>query len=195
MVNAIAIILAAGESSRMGQPKWRLPFNARHCFLEALISVYLKAGISRIVVVMNPGHLDEFAFHAAAGECVLIGNNNPGAGRIRSVELGISAMDDGTHAFLQNVDNPFTTADLIDQMWHLRDTADYVVPVFQKKRGHPLLLGPAVLNMLRTGHADCDFKELLHGFPSAELHCSDRHILVNINTPETYNSFFPLALK
>lgn len=195
MHKAAAIILAAGESTRMGHPKWQLPFDQKQCFLEALISVYREAGFRRIVVVMNPGQLHKFSFLNAARSCILIENNNPGEGRLRSVELGISAIGDCSRTFLQNIDNPFTTTDLIRQMLSLRETADYVVPVCNEKRGHPLLIGQAVINMLKTGHPDCDFRNLLIGFSYTELHYQDQHILIDINTPEIYASCFPSILK
>lgn len=195
MHKAAAIILAAGESSRMGQPKWQLPFDQKQCFLEALISVYREAGFRRIVVVMNRGQLHEFSIRTAASSCMLIENNNPGEGRLRSVELGISAIGDCSRTFLQNIDNPFTTTDLIRQMVQLSDTADYVVPVCKEKRGHPLLIGQAVINMLKTGHPDCDFRNLLREFSCTELHYHDPRIHININTPEIYASCFPAILK
>jgi molybdopterin-guanine dinucleotide biosynthesis protein A len=48
------LILAAGQSIRMGRPKFMLMYNEKYTFLEKMCLDYSKCGFSEIKVVLNP---------------------------------------------------------------------------------------------------------------------------------------------
>lgn len=183
--NTIVVILAAGAGNRMGVPKWKLPFNSERNFLEHLVFTYSCAGFNRIAVVMTQEESEEFEGTATARKCKMVINNQPRSGRNHSVGLGLAAFGQYGFAFIQNVDNPFTTPELIIEMWHGRLSDGFVVPAFEGKPGHPVLLGGLLCReFLRHKTPDLHFRTWLYSFPKRAIETRSPRILQNINTPD-----------
>lgn len=184
------IILAGGHAGRMGYPKLFLKIN-QATFIEAITKVYIAAGIQNIVLVLNEKyHTPEWMplIDPLLPMIKIIVNNHPEKGRLHSIMLGrtLSGMSD--YVYLQNCDNPVIQAAWLDALWKHRLPGGYVVPKYQGRGGHPVLLSRSILRQL-PDTLDQTLKQLLQDFPSAVVEIDDERLLWNVNTPEDYERF------
>ncbi len=180
-----ALIPAAGLSDRMGIPKALLRHGCGSSFARYLLNCYGIFGCNPVVLVINPQLKDS---ELTSGKHLTILNPDPETGRTHSIRLGLLAMPSGTPCFVHNVDNPYLTPELLDAMRAVVTPNHYVVPVFEGKGGHPLLLGSAVADAIRNNADPSDFRSLLSSWQRKEITWPDERILLNINTPEDYRS-------
>jgi CTP:molybdopterin cytidylyltransferase MocA len=179
------IILAAGESKRMGKPKASLMVNSRESFLSYLVKGYLQIPDNNIVVI-----------HSSVVEPVDYGsrvhwlqNNDPQKGRYYSIWLAAKICSPGSACLIHNVDQPFIDSRIVKEMIMLLTPDSYVVPTYGGKGGHPVFLGSEIINFI-VGHPEnLDFREVLSGFRRKEVKWDDSRILLNINTKEDYLHF------
>jgi len=187
-----AIILAAGFSNRMGQCKALLSFDKEKTFLEKIIEEYIKFGTSEIVVVINKTIENELINNAHFDEKVkFVINHKPEIGRWSSIITGLKELKNEGNCFIQNVDNPFVTSELLVDIDKNINADNYVVPVFKAKGGHPIIIGHEIIkNILTFDDTDRDLKEYLTKFKRTEVEVNDENILININTMEDYMKYF-----
>ena len=161
------IILAAGLSGRMGFPKPFLKWDAKSTFLEKIIAEYFSFGSREIIVVMNnEGYFrvkNEMPQIEKFAKIVI--NKEPEKGRFRSVQLGLTAIVKRQPCFIQNIDNPFVKFNLLAGMSKHTEPHSYVVPVYEGKGGHPILLSLEITNyILSMDEEDRDLRKLLNKF-------------------------------
>src|SRR2546425_10117720 len=146
-----AILLAGGESSRMGQPKALLPWGDQR-LVEYQIDQLLQPPIERVFVVL--GHEAERITPVIdrAGAEVLV-NELYKRGRASSLRAGARAVADDTRTILVlDVDQPRprrVIQRLIEN--HVRASNLITVPTFEGKRGHPTVVDGWLLPELRRG--------------------------------------------
>ncbi len=190
-----AIILSAGKSERFGSPKCFLKFNSSISFLERLTMVYIDANIPDIVIVLNT----ETAKKAKElikplknkTNITTIINEHPEDGRFFSVKLGVNAINTKNSAFIQNIDNPFTTTALLEQMMKRLLVGKYVVPENNNKHGHPVLVSAEILQDIKKAtQPETNLRAILEKYPFEQLKTNDSNIHANINTKEEYRKYF-----
>jgi len=183
--NTIAVILAAGNGHRIGTSKWKLRFSPQQSFLEHLTTVYASPLIGQIVVVLSKYNSFGASGMSLPDNTSIILNEEPSRGRNHSIRLGLESVEKYDFAFIQNIDNPFTSRELITRMWEMRQPDTAVVPAFNKKAGHPVLLGRHLcLDLLRQPTATFHFRNWLMSQKCRMTETNDASILANINTPE-----------
>jgi molybdenum cofactor cytidylyltransferase len=189
------IILAAGMSSRMGVPKPFLKWDKHKTFLEKILDTYYSFSFeaAQIILELNPEgykfiqtELPEIVEYAE-----IIINKNPERGRFSSLKLGLQNLIKTSSCYIQNADNPFVTEGLLASMKERIKPDSYVVPTYQGKGGHPILIGTEIIkSLLLLDDADIDLKEPLKTFKKVEVETTDMNILVNINSQEDYHNYF-----
>ena len=65
----------------------------------------------------------------------------------------------------------------------------YCVPVFNRKSGHPVLIGSEIVKQFRNGEGTADFKQVLSSYKRIDVAVGDERILLNVNTLEQYQRF------
>jgi len=186
------IILAAGKSGRMGKPKFLLEHVSGETFLHRLITVYQRAGIHEMVVVVNNiDFKNQLEYFSTLPERVkIIQNPTPEQGRLLSIQLGAGAFSGNTPCFIHNIDNPFVEITLLEQLHHSLREARYVKPVFAGKGGHPIFISDKIVAVLRDETNEFqDFKQLLDSFYGKRLEVEFEEVVLNVNTREDYHSF------
>lgn len=183
MIPVSALIPAAGKSDRMGSEKVLLPFLNGSTFASHLINSYLDIGCDPVVLVHNE-LLDRSQIKS--GPFVAVINKNQERGRSWSIYLGLQQIPENSACFLQNIDNPFTAPDLLTEMIKKVKPCGFVIPVFQGRGGHPVLLGHKVASFFRSQEKIADFRESLKNFERVEVRSLNEKILWNINTREEY---------
>jgi molybdenum cofactor cytidylyltransferase len=136
-----AVILAAGESKRMKVPKMLLPFNGK-TMIEKVIDNVSRSEVFRTLVVLG-AYRDEILgaiSHLSVSHCY---NENYRNGMLSSVKCGFKNLPLHFDAVLVFPgDQPMIEPEVINQIIKVyRETGKgIVIPVYRKKRGHPLLI-------------------------------------------------------
>jgi CTP:molybdopterin cytidylyltransferase MocA len=188
-----AIILAAGNSSRMKKPKFSLKYSGDISFLENILIKLQEAGCRQSIVVLNSDgekHLKDNPFTLPTNTIITI-NKHPEWERFYSLQCGLHASGTKYYSFILNVDNPFVETDILKALYDQKDKADYVFPTFKGKGGHPIMISPRVTkDILAEENMQTNLKDFLSHYPKKEVEVSDSRILANINTTEEYRRLF-----
>ena len=133
------ILLAAGLSSRMGEPKQLLPFG-ESTIVETVVDSMLGAKFNEVIVVV--GHCGaQVRTQLGTRPVRIVFNSDYREGMLTSAQTGIRTLQ-GNEAFaLMLVDQPFITSDLIDQVVsaYTQTNKGIALPSYNYKRGHPVI--------------------------------------------------------
>ncbi len=181
------LILAGGESQRMDQPKPFLKINGE-IFLEKIVNGYLKAGIKTISIVLNYQLIMNIPENISKNKSVkVIPNFHPEQGRSYSILIGLKKYIDIDFVFIHNVDNPFVEKNILDKMCLKKISNGFVVPSFNRKGGHPVLISKKIiLSILSRKKGFKPLNEILLNFKRVEVEMDSENILVNVNTWKEY---------
>ncbi len=186
--NFSAIILAAGYSGRMGQHKALLEYEANRCFARKIADDFLAFGCNRVIMVTNPmvaENIKEEDFNL--NDISLVVNTKPELGRFYSLSLGLSDIEPNQHIFVTNVDNPMVSDQALFIMADNAGKAYYIFPVYRGRGGHPILLSPEIIALIKKETTyDYNIKEYLSRFSKIGVEVNDESILININSPAEY---------
>lgn len=141
------ILLAAGLSTRMGQPKQLLPFG-KSTIVETGVENMLNAKYNEVVVVV--GHCaDQIKQLLCQRPVKIVYNPDYRDGMLTSAQVGIRSLNIGNNtnrsdrdAFsLMLVDQPFITSTLINKVIDAYTKTDksIVLPSYNNRRGHPVI--------------------------------------------------------
>ncbi len=182
------VILAAGFSSRMKSPKPFLKYDSNTLFIEKIIQTYREFGCEEIIVVFNPQGFEYYQLNKLKfpENTKLVINDVPDSPRFISVKLGLK-NNTSEYCFIQNVDNPFINIQTLQLLSENKDSSAYIVPVYDNKSGHPILLGADVINNISQLEGD-DYilSEILKQQKRIQLTINEPNIHYNINSPDNY---------
>jgi molybdenum cofactor cytidylyltransferase len=189
-----AVVLAAGQSKRMGRPKMTLPWGEK-TVIGQVVSILLKSGLEQIVVVTGGASQEvEAALRGLPVSLV----HNP---RYAEEEMAASLQVGLLHLKPVNVeaalialgDQPLLEVDVVRAVLneYMISRAPLVAPSYQMRRGHPWILDrslwPAVL-ALRPGET---IRSLMQAYRE-EIHyvlVDTPSILQDLDTPEDYIAY------
>jgi molybdenum cofactor cytidylyltransferase len=189
-----AVILSAGESSRMGRPKALLPIQGQ-TFLERIVAALTEAGLRQIFVVL--GHNAE----SMAGEIAhlpvnLLVNPDYCKGQLSSLQVAVRQLlaDEDCHGMLVHlVDHPYIDANLVNLLLQRFQTSGklIVLPRFHGKRGHPVIFARSLFEELLRAPLEEGAKAVVnaHRAETFEIDTADEGITVDIDTPELYRQY------
>ncbi|HEX9676370.1 MAG TPA: nucleotidyltransferase family protein, partial [Anaerolineales bacterium] len=178
------IVLAAGESSRLGVPKQLIPWRGRPLVWHATQAAR-QAGLSPVVVVI--GAWGDQVRMALEGEPVtLVENPVWQAGQSTSVRLGLAEVEAQAEAaaFLLS-DTPLVTGELIKQLLHTyqQTLAPLVAPRAGGRRANPVLFDRRTFADLRELEGDQGGRALFERYEPAWVDW-DESALLDLDTPE-----------
>jgi len=186
------LILAGGNSARMGTPKALLDYNGK-TFAEAVCDSVEKAGINRITLVAGV-HAEEITDTLSGrANCHIVVNPNPDEGMISSVRTGLRAVGDVSEAVIISlVDQPFIPSCIYHELvrtW-MMSNADVVIPRYNGKRGHPILLAKKVWPLCFTGPADLGLHWVTHhpSVKALDVDVECEFVVKDVDTPADYRS-------
>ena len=184
------LILAAGESSRMGQDKALLTYRGR-TFLETILQTLREAGINSLAVVL--GHHAEAIQRAVNLQgAQLVINRDYQRGQTSSLQVGLKALEspDLEAVVFHLVDHPAVSVETLKQLLESfrKSAAPVVIPTFQGRRGHPVLLGRALFKELLDLSPDEGANTVVRKYRDATqfVELDDRGILLDVDDAETY---------
>lgn len=191
-MNVAAIILAAGESSRMGRPKPLLPIDGT-TFLGYLLQQLQASRVSRTVVVL--GYRPHVVLDAMPQVRPLaVVNPNYSLGQLSSLHVGLEAVADGADAILLCLaDHPFISAELLDQLIeaHQRTHREIIIPTYGGARGHPVLFAGSLFAELKSAALDQGARAVVraHAADVLELATGEAGVVGDVDTPEQYEQW------
>ena len=193
MGDAWAILLAAGESSRMGQLKALLPWRGQPLLLHQ-VSALREGGADRVVVVL--GHRAEDLSPLLGGLDGVDWVFNPDylQGKTTSIKAGLSVLDREAvdEILLLNVDQPRSASD-IAHILQTHRAGDYsvTIPTCGGKGGHPICLSADLLDeLLAIDEESQGVKAVVQRRPESvnRFPLENPEILLDLNTPEQYRA-------
>ena len=181
-----AVILAAGKSRRSGEAN-KLLFEADGAPLVRRVAEAALASRA-IEVITVTGHEADLVATALAGlDLRVVHNPDYQGGLSTSLKAGISAVPEGrTGALVLLADMPRISADIIDLLIGRFEEGggnDICAPVFDRRRGHPVLWPRRFFPQLLELSGDTGGRDLLKrnaaGISAVEVDTADIHFDVD----------------
>ena len=186
-----ALILAAGQSSRMGQHKMLLPLLGKPLLIHA-VDHALAAGFDEIIVVV--GHHADHLRAALEGYRVrIVENPDYQQGQSTSVRAGIAALDPSTEAVIILLgDQPLVTPAILTrllQAWQ-RSGKPIAAPFYNRQRGNPVLFARALFPELLNVSGDQGGREVLqrHASEIEPVQMDDANAAQDLDTWQDYQA-------
>ena len=184
-----AVILAAGESKRMGLPKMLLTFSGR-TMIEKVITNVSESKIDKIIVVLGAYReaLVELISKLPVKYCY---NDNYKKGMLSSVQCGFRNLSSVCRAVLVfQGDQPLITSNAINEVIeaYLSSGKGIVIPVYKGRRGHPLLIDIKYRDEIEKLNPDKGLRSLACMFSDdvLEVDTNESGILTDFDTYEQY---------
>lgn len=198
-----AVILAAGESRRMGTPKALLPFPADTPFTEGIttflehltsIAQHPRIGLRRVVL---GAHAADVLSRAKLDAEDVVVNAEWASGQLSSIQAAIHSLPpggtDGIVLFL--VDHPLITAGLVSTLVEqfYSSKRRIVIPTFNGKRGHPVIFASTLYDELLAAPAEQGARAVVwaHANEVLEIPTDEEGVVLNLNDPESLKRAFP----
>jgi molybdenum cofactor cytidylyltransferase len=185
----VAIILAAGESQRMGQPKQLLPFGGK-TMLECVIDAFQTPRVDEIRVVLGY-KADEIAAKIAHARYTIVRNERYQKGMFSSIQTGLRALPKNTRLVMIAVcDQPrlqrSTVETLIERFE--KERHKILIPSYQGRQGHPPVLRAEYAKEILAMDESLTLKHFYakHADDITRLVVEDEGSLVDIDDRETY---------
>lgn len=189
-----AIILAAGDSRRMGTPKALLADPDGRAFVVRITRTFIAAGVAEILIVTGAEHdaIEEATMAEPGSVARLVRNPDPGRGPLSSLWVGLDALarPDLDGILMTLVDVPMvraTTIRAVVEAWR-RTGAPVVRPAIGDRHGHPVLFDRAVFEELRRAPLGQGAKAVVraHAHDLVNVDVDDQGCLVDIDTAADY---------
>lgn len=188
------LILAAGESKRMGQPKLLLPYG-EGTVIESVLKAAHGSRLNATLVVCPPRDarilelVERFSFQVVI-------NPQPEKGMLSSVVIGLNRIPQEAEAVVVILgDQPAVASSLIDLLiigYRVKGSG-IIVPVYKQKRGHPVLLDLKYREEISQLNPEIGLRALLRMYPDdvLEIPVNEPAAVLDIDTPEDYLWFYP----
>jgi len=193
-INSV-ILLAAGDSTRMGFPKALLKIKNK-ALLDLQIDTILKLNKTPIVVLgkLHKEILD--ALPEIKNKSKIIVNSHPNRGQFSSLRLALQEIQRGEGAFVLTLDTPAPPPEVWTKLENNLNSHKVVVPKFQEKGGHPVLLSSLFVEKLISEEIpeaeqrlDLQIRKL-RGNEAGYVIVENDNILVDLDTPEDKEAYF-----
>jgi molybdenum cofactor cytidylyltransferase len=183
------VILAAGESSRMGRDKALLPWRGETFLTAAIHALQPWTDLVIVVAGKNAPMLIE---RVDATGAFLIVNPNAERGQFSSLQIGLQdVLNRGRDAAIVTlVDRPPAQVETIHALRSafLASPAWAVVPEYEGKHGHPIVVGREMIEIFLKAAPAATAREIEHQHQEriAYVHVDDAAVVANVDTPEEY---------
>lgn len=188
-----AILLAAGESKRMGELKQLMPFGQNTTIVEQAIDNLLSAAVSEVIVVV--GYRAEEVIKSIVGKPVKIAiNPNYRQGMSTSIIAGLNLVDSRAQAVMLTLgDQPLINSQTINRLieeFHNHDRG-IAIPTYQGRRGHPIIFAIKYKEKLLELKGDIGGRQIVKDHPDdiLEVAVNAGGIITDIDTISDYQFY------
>jgi molybdenum cofactor cytidylyltransferase len=190
-----AIVLAAGLSRRMGQPKMLLEWGAK-TVIEQVVGTLRESGIKDVIVVAGALY-DEISNRLKDQKIHVVFNPSYANGEmIDSLQTGLShVLVKSTDVMVVLGDQPFLNKQTLGSLINASDKTgkQIVMPSIQNKRGHPWIIKEPIWNEIRNIKKPATLRDFIRQHePEIEyVLVEDDGIIRDMDTPEEYKRLKP----
>ena len=184
--NAVAsVVLAAGDSLRMGRPKPLVRLGKKF-FLERVLEAHRQAGLP--VCLLLGRHHPQVRQRVDLEGVQVIVNPRPEQGPLSSLWLALEALEDKSALLVHPVDHPLVTPETLAELVqaHQRLPDSILIPEHQGQKGHPVVFPRRQYRNLKKTPLEGGARHLVRS-QSASVHrvpVADRGITANLNRPQ-----------
>ncbi len=185
------IILAAGESTRMGGIIKQLLKLGDKNFIETIAEKMLAAGTDEVVVVLG-ANSETILKNSNLNNLKVVINFNYREGQLSSLRVGLKCLDAKSEAFFLNpCDCPTVrtkTYELLKEKWSLRKECIHI-PRYRGKNGHPAVFPSVFYNELLSGMLKDGAKSVIRNNKDSVCYVDvdDEGVVADIDTSEDFN--------
>ncbi len=184
-----AVVLAAGESLRMGTQKLALPFGGR-TVVETVVMAALDSAVDRTLVVLGADQ-DRIRRILSPYPVRFAVNADYKRGMLSSIQAGFRAAPPEARALVVMLgDQPAIPAQVVDEVvaCYRKRGRGIVLPVFAGRRGHPVLIEARYREEVLGLDPEVGLRQLLRSHPDdvAEVDASTGAVLRDMDRPEDY---------
>jgi molybdenum cofactor cytidylyltransferase len=184
-----AMILAAGESRRMGAPKLLLPLGEK-TIIETVVDETLRSKADQTLVVLG-AEREKIERKIANRPAMVVANPRYQEGMLSSIQAGFKALPRETEAIMICLgDQPFIPSSVMDKLIEAYQNTrrGIILPVYKKKRGHPTLIDIKYRQEVKKLSPDIGLRALVYDHPQdvLEVEVDTPLILKDIDKPEDY---------
>jgi molybdenum cofactor cytidylyltransferase len=184
-----AILLAAGESRRMGKLKQLMPLG-QSTIIERAIDNLTASAVDEVIVVL--GHKAEEIKEAISTRSVKIAfNPSYGEGMSTSIIAGLKLVDPRAQAVMLALgDQPSVDSQTINRLideFHKSDKG-IALPTYKGRRGHPVIFAASYKAELLKLKGDIGAREIIKHHPQdvLEVAVDSAGVISDIDTEEDY---------
>lgn len=178
-----AIVLAAGASTRMGEPKALVDIEGAS-FLTHIVRAARGGGVAAVVAVAGPPDGEKIRTRLPAGAGIAW-NPDPSRGMLSSIQIGLATLPAGTSSVLiWPVDHPLVRVDTVRHIL-AGQPGKIVIPCHQGRRGHPVRVPRSLFGAIMALPADANLRDFIES-QAAQVLCvdvEDAACLDDIDTP------------
>jgi molybdenum cofactor cytidylyltransferase len=186
-----AIVLAAGESKRMGQTKQLLAWEGQ-TILQRVLENLGNSQVDEVILVL--GHeADRILGTVDTQKVKVVINKNYKRGMITSIRQGLINLSDNVEAFfIVLADQPGVGSEVFDRLIsefkRVTPQKNIVLPTYRSRRGHPALFGAKYQKEAFRIEGDVGYRQILQEHPEDILavEMDTDSILQDIDTPKDY---------
>ena len=187
----VAVVLSAGESSRMGRPKALLPIDGQ-TFIERIVAALKQTKVGKIIVILGHNFRELEAKISHLPVQILI-NTDYKQGQLSSLQLAVRDLQadaDCDGMLVHLVDHPYLAPALVQEMIRrfYETKKRIIVPRYHGKRGHPVIFSNTLFGELLSAPMAEGAKAVVNAHRAAtlEIDTQEEGIAVDIDTPELY---------
>jgi len=186
-----AIILAAGEARRMGKLKQLLPLG-KTTILEKTVENIVASRVDETIMVLGY-EAEKIITRLSRAPVKMVVNPLYQGGMATSIVAGLRAVGAGASAImLVLADQPFIDSRVINRLLDefKRHNKGIVIPTYQGKRGHPVIISLEYKAELLSLKGDVGAREIIarHSGDVHEVRVDSPGVTMDIDTPEEYQS-------
>jgi molybdenum cofactor cytidylyltransferase len=185
------LILAAGSSRRLGQPKQLLPYQGTILLDWTLAQAEAAQGLDEVIVVLGQA-ADEIRPRLQAGRAKVLLSQTFTEGCSGSYRTGIGALDARADAVMVLLgDQPGVDTTIIDQVaadWRARG-GSIALTSYRGRHGHPMVFAGALFERLLQLQGDKAAWKILDAHPDWVRHVElDRAFPADVDTWQDYEA-------
>lgn len=185
----VLIVLAAGNSSRMGFPKGLAEIEPGETFLRRALGRFAECGGRKAIVVLG-SHADAYEnsrteWDVDGIEVITVINPDTSRGQFSSLKIAAAMISSGESAFVLPIDVPAPSARVWKGLAAL-PTFEAAIPSFKGKGGHPVWLSPGFCRRITKAPDNSRLDQLIRDLPAQaqrKVEFNEPSLILNVNTP------------
>jgi len=183
------ILLAAGQSSRMGEPKALLPYDGI-TFLDSILNKLAEIHCDPIITILGT-QAEMICQRTSVNDYQCFLNPHPEFGMVYSLKLAIDRLPAETEGFILTlVDHPLVKLQTYQTIIQLamKNTDQIIIPEFDGQKGHPVYFGKKYFDFLLDAPQDEGARAIVQQFIKEVnfVKVEDEGIIADIDTPDEY---------